>query len=345
VVWACLALGVLVAKGRVAVRVLAIVTTTATLLVTLGVGLIHLDRVEGIGLDVNLLHIAAADAIANGDNPYTDAVVVPNGSPTAEPGDTIIGYPYPPVTAVSYAIGEWVFSDPRFTSLLSWVVVLGLIGLHSIRRQSLPGIATLILLAALPGWPLVLRAGWSEPLSLLFLTWAFFAWRRPVGSGLALGLGLASKQYFAVTAPVALLHRDVHWLRRLLVAVSAVAVTVGAVALLDVDAFWSAAVQFHLNTPPRADSSNLIGLMAAMGMAWSPPGVVSVVAGLIAAVVVGLKSRTSRSFLLALGFTLAVSFLVASQAFANYWFLVFGLSLVAMTPGRPEAGNAATDPA
>lgn len=337
--WAGLAVIVLLTRHKPSTRVLAVSFTVATLLITLLVGVAHLHQVDGVGLDVNLLHTAAADAIADGQNPYTDAVEVPNGSPTAEPGDTIVGYPYPPVTAISYAVGEWVFDDPRYTSLISWLVVLGLVGLHAIRRLDRTSLAVMLLLASVPGWPLVLRAGWSEPLSLLFMVAAFFTWKGLAGSGIFLGLGLASKQYFVVTAPVALLHRDQGWVRRLLVAVSVIVATVGVALVLDFEAFWSAAVEFHTSTPPRHDSSNLLGLLNAMGIAWSPPTILSLVVGLVAAVIVGRMSRTRRTFAVAVGFTLAVSFLVSSQAFANYWFLVFGLCVLGMLGShlRPRA--------
>lgn len=133
--WGLMAVVVFMSRKRSDARRIAAVVTTATLGVTLLVGLAHLQHVGGLGLDVNLLHVAAADALASGENPYTDAVEVPDGAPTAEPGDTISGYPYPPITGLAYAAGEWVFSDPRFTSLICWLGVLGMVGASAIRRS------------------------------------------------------------------------------------------------------------------------------------------------------------------------------------------------------------------
>jgi hypothetical protein len=171
---------------------------------------------------------------------------------------------------------------------------------------------------------------------------AVLMWRTRWGSGLNLGFALASKQYFVVTAPVVLLHRDEEWRRRSIVAAMVVISTIGAALSLDFEAFWSAAVDFHMNTPPRQDSSNLLGLAGALGLSWSPPATVGLILGLAVAALAGWTSRSSRDFVLAMTCALAASFLVASQAFANYWFLLFGLSVLAMTRGRADR-KAGTD--
>ena len=275
-------------------------------------------------------NVEAADALANGLNPYTEAVEVANGAPNAEPGDVITGYVYPPVTAIFYALGQWTLSDPRYTSLFAWILVLTLVGLTVVKERRLQNLYLMLLLAALPGWPLVLRAAWTEPLSLAFLAMAFFLWRRPVASGIGLGLALASKQYFVVSAPLALLHRDQGWRKRITLAAIVIAVTVGVALVWDTAAFWSSAIEFHTTTEARTDGSNIVGLLAAFNISWAPPTVVTLGAGLAAASIAGRVSRSRRSFVLAMGLTLAVSFLVSSQAFANYWFLIFGLGVLGL---------------
>ena len=337
--WAALGLTLFFLRRRADQRRIATGITMTAVLLSIVVGALHLNAIGGLGLDVNLLHTRAAEAIANGDNPYTDSVVVPDGSPLADPGDEIVGYPYPPVTAITYALGEWTFSDPRYTSLAAWALVLGLLGLFGARQGNRAAVYAMLLLAALPGWPLVLRGGWTEPVTLAFVVGAFLMWSRPTGSGFQLGLALASKQYFVVTAPLALLHRDPGWLKRLVVAGFVVTLTVGAAMVLDFDAFWSAAVEFHSSTPPRPDSSNIVGLLSSLGIAWAPTTVVGLSAGLLAAVAAGRLSTSRNTFVLAMAFTLAVSFLVSTQAFANYWFLVTGLCVLAIV--APPSDSAA----
>jgi hypothetical protein len=136
--WAALAIGLYATRGaQDTKRSIAGAITVLALGITLVVGVLHLNAVQGVGLDVYLLHTQAADALANGQNPYTDVVEVPNGAPTAAPGETIVGYPYPPVTAIAYAAGEWTMSDARYTSLASWLVLLASIGGFAIKAATI----------------------------------------------------------------------------------------------------------------------------------------------------------------------------------------------------------------
>lgn len=308
-----------------------------TLMATAVFGIAHLRAAEGVGIDVYLLHTEAADAIASGLNPYGDAVEVRNGAPTAAPGDTIEGYLYPPVTAAAYSLGYWAFSDPRFTSLIGWAIFLAVLGSLALRRRSTPGLLVMMLMASLPGWPLVLRAAWTEPLTLALIGLAFIAWKKPISSGSVAGLALASKQYFLVVAPVLMLHRGRTWMARLLTMVIIIGVTISAGFIWDPQAFWSAVVEFHLSTPPRADSANLVGLASILGFDWDPPGFLALAVGITLAVLAGRASTTRQSFLIAMTLALTGSFLVGSQAFANYWFLIAGLCGLALTDAFTES--------
>lgn len=336
VFWAGLALVAYVTrqKSNSALKAgLLVVTVIATAVF----GIAHLRAAEGVGIDVYFLHTAAADAIGSGLNPYSDAVQVPNGTPTAAAGDTIEGYLYPPVTAAAYSLGYWSFSDPRFTSLIGWATLLAVLGSLALRRRSTPGLLVMMLMASLPGWPLVLRAAWTEPLTLALIGLAFIAWKKPISSGSAAGLALASKQYFFVVAPVLMLHRDRKWIARLLTMVSIIGVTISAGLIWDPQAFWSATVEFHLSTPPRADSANFVGLASILGFDWDPPGFLALAVGITLAVLAGRASTTRQSFLIAMILTLTGSFLVGSQAFPNYWFLIAGLCGLALTDALTES--------
>lgn len=298
------------------------------------VGLSHLAAAGGIGLDVLALHVEAADAIASGQNPYSDAVIVDNGAPTARPGDQIVGYVYPPVTALGYAAGEWLFGEPRLVSLLGWLTFLSTLAARAWRLPSRTALLTFLLAASLPGWPLVLRAGWTEPLSLALFGLALFMWSRPRLSGILSGLALGSKQYFAVSAPLVGLYREKGWAQRTMWTVALIVGTVGAGLILGPGEFWFAAVEFHLNTPPRPDGLNLVGLAADLDIQVSLPSVFPILLGLGAALLSARWARTRSEWTTALALTLAVSFLVSSQAFPNYWFLIAGLILLALTHGE-----------
>lgn len=307
-----------------------LVIAATTLAATLVFGFLHVIAAQDVGYDVLFLHKEAADAMADGENPYTGAVEVPDGAPTAEPGDVITGYVYPPITALGYALGEWTGGDPRYVSLIAWLVTLAIVGARGVRDRDGRWLLIMILLAALPGWPLVLRAAWIEPLSLGLLAVAWLVWNRPAASGAASGLALATKQYFVVTAPLLVLDRSSGWRTRLWTAALAIAVTLAPALIWDYEAFWSAAIEFHLSRPPRPDSVNLVGLLHALDVPWRPPGALALGLGLVTAALLGRGVTKGRSLLPEMAAALAVSFLVTTQTFANYWFLVAGLCSFAL---------------
>lgn len=343
-IWAVLVIVLFVFRQMGDMRRAVVVISVSAVVFSTLFGIHNIESAPG-GLDVLFLHKQAADALAAGENPYTDAVTVPNGAPTAEPGDLIVGYVYPPVTAVAYAIGEWTFDDPRYTSLASWVALLSLLSMWAMRNPSSGLPYLILLLASLPGWPLVLRGAFTEPFSLLLLAAAAAVWPRPGSSGSWLGLGFASKQYFAVAAPFLLFHRDRVWWRRALVAAAVTGLAVGVGVLWGPEAFWRAAVEFHASTPPRPDSSNLVGLLAIFGLSWDPPAVLPLAVGLVVAVLASRRSRDAPSGFSVLGLALAASFLLSSQAFANYWLMVMGLCLLSLanldldTAPEPASGS------
>ena len=291
------------------------------LAVVAGAASIH--SVKGVGLDVVQLHIQAAAALARGENPYGPAVSVLNGSPNADSGSTIVGYPYPPVAAATFAGSAWLWGDPRWASLLSWVVVLasGLVLLRvgaRIRVSLLP----FLLPAAFPGTSMILQAGWTEPLSAGLLGVAAATWEHPIASGMALGSAFSSKQYFVIALPLVLLYRDAGWKPRATATLLTGALMLMPAFVLDPSRAWRSLVLFHLHTEPRGDSANIAGVMVRSHLQWIPPAWLGVGISLTLISLMARRASGVSGFYRALAVGLGSFFMFASQAMPNYWYLV-----------------------
>jgi len=303
------------------------VVAAVLVIFSIGAGSWLIQTTRGSGLDIVLLHESAAAALARGENPYGNAVTAPNGAPGVPAGSMIVGYPYPPIVAVMYSAGTWLTGEPRWVSLACWIVLLVslLSRLHENPNRSL---IPVLMLAAFPGWGVMLQSGWTEPLSAALLAVAAVLWRSPTSSGVALGCALGSKQYFIAMVPALLRWRDAGWQRRVATALMVAAVTVvPALIWSPMDDVWRSLVAFHTSTPLRPDSQNIVGALAAAGWSWAPPVWLALLlaAGAVA-VVPFLRDRTACWRGAAIG--LAVLFLFSRQAMPNYWYLVAVIALL-----------------
>jgi hypothetical protein len=311
-------------RGLAASAVVGLLVTGGAMIISAG----------GEGDDVLHVHEQAAAAIADGRSPYGPAVNVKDHSPLAAPGDRIIGYVYPPLAAVAYALGTWTLGDPRWTSLFAIAVLLALLG----RRAALGNdasspslLSAILLLAAIPAWPRVLEESWTEPLSLLLLGLSALAWNRPVASSIALGLAFASKQYFILAAPcaaIALLRGSRGKLRLGVTLATTVATT--APIIIDWRGFYGSAVELLINLPPRPDSVGLGRIAREMGLPWPPHtgGLAVVVCWLCAVVLARRRGAPAGEPWSTIALVMAVGFLLM-QSFANYWYLAAGLCALA----------------
>lgn len=279
-----------------------------------------------LGLDVYWMHREAGEALFAGENPYTDAVTVNNGSPLAPEGAVIEGYPYPPVVVGSYAVAG-AEADPRLVSSVAWLAVLGWMGWRARRagRHGDTAYAMFILLAGLAVWPVVWFASWTEPLSVaLFLLSALLWRRRPALSAVALGVALASKQYFLFLAPLLLLHKDESKSMRLSVSLGVAAATILIGLVPDSEAFVTATLFNLTDIGFRPDSQSLSGLLAFGGIDFFLSPVVWITVGLALVAMVGLRSATVSDLIGRAGLAMGLVFIIG-QAFPNYWFLVLAL--------------------
>lgn len=275
-------------------------------------------------IDVWFLHRDASANILAGVSPYS-GLAVDNGSPTAAPDDIIVGYPYPLVALLPFLAAFAAGFDPRAGLAVVWILISTVILFWSaFRRRSRMAPAVALVLAA--ATPLNLWAAWTEPVTVLWMVLAGVGWVSPVIGPLALGIGLASKQYMVALAPL-LLSRLLAGRRRWLVVVAIVA-GLGSGLLLDPRGFIDNAIMFHLAQPHRPDSLNVTGILTALG--WSPPGIglLAILAGMWTAWKLRTHVDSLADWMRAAAATLAVTFMLSPQAFSNYWFLVLCLVLL-----------------
>jgi hypothetical protein len=297
------------------------VAIAVVLTVILGADLIRSTPEPDI--DVWRLHKTAADRLTSGESPY-GGLAVKDDSPIAAEGQVIDGYPYPPVTLIAYSLGSWA-GDPRWASLMAWLVVLfALASMVSRQSSRITGMALFAFVAMQPGWPFVLEFSWTEPVTLALLAVALSTWKRlPITSSIFFGLAVASKQYMAIALILLIFGKVDRKVTRVTISAGVALLTILPFFLADPAGMWSSLVAFFLEAPPRPDSSNLVGLLATSGVSWDPHPVITGLVPTGAAVALARTMPGSPSYLaLSLAGVLAVMFFLGSQAFGNYWLLV-----------------------
>jgi uncharacterized membrane protein len=175
-----------------------------------------------------------------------------------------------------------------------------------------------------PGWPFVLEFSWTEPITLALFAVALAAWDRyPIASSVFLGLAVASKQYMVVVILFLLFSAVERKTMRLMVTTAVATLTFIPFLLVDPGGLWRSLVEFFLVVPPRSDGSNLVGLLASVGVSWDPHPALTVLVPGTAAVVLARKLPGSPQYAaISLAIILGLVFFFGTQAFGNYWFLV-----------------------
>ena len=309
--------------------VIVIVVLSIEVIVTFGGNL--------YGLDVYRSHEAAAEAIREADNPYTNAVVVVDGSPNAEPGDLIEGYSYPPVTLVGYVVGDLLGGDPRWASVVAIAATALVMAAIGYRRG--PEVVGMVLLLAIsvPLIRAIVWSGWTEPLSLALLVFGVLLWPRRWLSPVLLGLALASKQYLVVLVPVLVMIDSRPW-RRSIVALSVAGLTLVPALMADASSFWFTMVTRPLSLGFRADTRSLAGAFAEMGLDVRIPTWLMLLSVLVVSSLLARRIDSRSDALAAMALVLGVTFSL-SLAFTNYWWLVqwlAGASAVMWLADREE---------
>ena len=322
-----LATGFLSLKGKLEEQGPRLLAVGLLVVMVMTIGFIRIVAFGPPVIDVIDLHVAAADALLDGENPYTAATAV-DTSPTAADGAVWVGYPYPPLTLIAYSGAQILFGDPRWASVIAVALAVILIvrpWATLTRAQAGALVALSLALVAQPLLGHVVRSAWTDPIALPFLVGMGLLWRKnPALAAVLLGLALGTKQYFVLALPLLLVWGDDYRWKRLWIAGGVAALSILPAFLINPRGAWDALVAVHLDTPLRLDSIGVAGI------GWDTPLWLLVVASAGVALWMGWQGGAASRFLLGLAAALATAFLLGSQAFLNYWFFVGAVAIVAV---------------
>ena len=291
------------------------------------------------GIDVFVSNTHAADLFLTGHNPYQGTYAdIYGGSFDYKPG-----FVYWPVVLILQSAARLIIGDIRMASVLADGVT-GLCAWFMLRRighTSLAATARLLVWLTFPVHLFVLEQAWVDPIlvAIVAITIVCLDSGRWLASAIAVGIGLATKQYFVVFAAL-----WAFWLMRRLGPKAAVRLGLVSAAVLllillpflidDAAAFVRMTILVPLGQAFRPDSFSLLAYL--YRDAAGPPGSWYVLPGLIA---FGLwlvrlwrlsPAETTPTELARAGFfVLMWLFLFGKQAFCNYYtFAAFFLWLV-----------------
>jgi hypothetical protein len=291
----------------------------------------------------------AADALAQGDNPYTQVWVGPPGIMQA--------FTYLPGMAVLLAPGRWLAGDVRWS--LAVVTVAGALAVRALAGPGLrsdeepgsgsrsdgyrpsprPAAALAALLLLLPGTQTQVEQAWTEPLLLAGLAGAGLALtrRRLLLAAVLLALALASKQHVAMLLPVLAAWPRVG-LRRVTVATGLAGVLMLPFFVADPAAMWHDTVTLLVDFPPLKFADTLF-IAALRELHWLPPfwltGALVLAAVGSVSWVVYRRDPGLGEVLRWCALVLLIANLLNKQAFYNQYWLV--LALILASWAVPEA--------
>jgi hypothetical protein len=312
---------------RPSTRYVAAASVVVSILATaiIGVRLVNDARDVGLTTDVIEMHDSALEVILKSQNPYEFATA-DNSDSLAPPGDRIVGYVYPPMAMAPIVASGWIFGDPRWVLLGSWLGFLGMTGWRVAKDHPnlLPIVPILSLFLPLR---FTLFAGWTEPITLVLASVVLTKnidgspWLRILG----LSAAGASKQHFALAAPLLVYARFTH--RTRLIASTLLLGLLTLLPYLDVGArqLWQALVG---NLPPnriRGDSYSFPTALTDLGFDVALlPRPVWLAFVIASGILAGRMVRSIGRLLIGTGLVLAIAYLLG-LGFINYWLLVASL--------------------
>jgi hypothetical protein len=280
-------------------------------------------------IDVWTLQMKGAEALLHGQNPFATVTV----EDTDPESSFTVPYVYPPTALYVGALGILVGRDVRLT-MVAAVVVAGLAIQFVARRapRPLPSLvrdAPMLFFWLTPILPLVLELSWLDPIQVMLISVgvALRVAGRRTASAVALGLALSSKQSMFWLLPLAgfcLRYR----LREWIAIVVAAAVPVAPFALWDLTRLKFANFDFLNGLPPRNDALCVAVWFKRTFHATFPSSIAFVLSAACVAFA-AFRRRSISGFSSAAAVTYLCFFLFNKWAFANYYFLITGLTALA----------------
>jgi hypothetical protein len=330
--------------------------------VHLGLATITIKASPNPMIDVVTVHRAAFRAIEHGRSPYSIVFrdiyggrgdFYPPGA--VKNGIVHFGYPYPIVSLLQAWPGQQWFGDFRYSELLS--LSGGVIFIALAAGLSRVAVLALALLLFTPRGFFQLEQAWTEPLLVLWVGIALWAWRRQWMrlTVTAVAMTVAIKQYLVVAIPLAWLMRNAPWPPSFLMTPhtspvpgvtiparrwahlvgpilvgSIAALTFVPVLLWDAQGFINSALLVQVNEKLRPDA-----LSFAVTYAQTYGHELSTAAyGLIVLAAIALAAwrapATPAGFVAALAVVLFTTFAFGKKAFCNYYFFVLATMCAAI---------------
>lgn len=337
-----------VAFGSRWIRVAAF---AALVVIHTAMGVWVVRTVPNPAIDVMTVHREAISALAQGRSPYSITFPDIYGGRTgfyaegmSTDGRVQFGYPYPPLSLLLAAPGEWALGDFRYSEVAALsvaAILIASLGWTPHARLS----ATLLLTT--PRVLFEIEQGWTEPFAVMLLAAAAAAsWRARARPEAALGLTMAVKQYLgAALVLVPLLPRRAGPGRRIaVVAVLVAAAVTVPFAIWDPRGFLNSVVLLQFKEPFRGDSLSVLAWFVARG--HPPPGTWATALAAVAATALALRAlpRSAGALPAALAIVTFAAFAFGKKAFCNYYFFVLGaLAIAIASSGDREAPSRRDD--
>jgi hypothetical protein len=297
--------------------------------------------------DVWLLQQRGCMLLLDGRNPYSS---VHPGIPwkpqfdaeVARSGRGLRSFPYPPLSLLM-AIPGYLAGDVRWSLLLAnsataWFLVAAGRRSGSSSRHTAE-VAAIAFLYSPYSW-IVLDVAWTEPFLMLAISaslWATAARRRP-SACLAIGCAIAVKQFgFFWLAPMWASGRI--GLRSAVASVAIASLVTLPFVFWDPSGFWLGTYRYPSESPYRADSLSIPGVVLAATGYKLPGSLGFLVAALIAALVIRRSGPSLPRATLGGGAIYMAFFLFSRAGNLNYYWLAGSLLLASLAVSGEQTSS------